>query len=229
MNLRIKLNALVWGFLALAMPLALLAGPSHDAKFSALKNAVILVIRHAEKPASGPGLSSEGEARARAYVNYFTHYTVEGQPLKLEAIFATADSKGSHRPRLTVAPTAQALGLAIDSRFADKNFQALANEIRSRPHGKAMLIAWHHGEIPQLLGALGADPNQVFPKAKWPEDVFGWVIQLRYDADGRLAEAKRINEHLMADDSGGARGKVADFKSPPGRPRARRPSRQVDA
>ncbi len=185
------------------MPPALLAEPNHDAKSSALKNAVILVIRHAEKPASGSGLSAKGEARARAYVNYFTHFTVAGQPLKLEAIFATADSKGSHRPRLTVEPTAQALGMAVESRFADKDFQKLADEIHSQPHGKAMLIAWHHGQIPQLLGALGADPNQVIPKAKWPEDVFGWVIQLRYDADGHLVEAKRINEHLLPDDSAG--------------------------
>jgi hypothetical protein len=51
------------------------------------------------------------------------------------------------------------------------------------------------------LGALGADPKQVIPNGKWPQEVFGWVIQLRYDADGRLAEAKRINENLMPDDS----------------------------
>ena len=95
----------------------------------------------------------------------------------------------------------KALGLAIDSWFAAKDFQKLADEIKSKPHGKAILIAWHHGDIPQLLGALGSDPNQVIPKAKWPEDVFGWVIQLRYDAGGRLVEAKRINEHLMPDDS----------------------------
>lgn len=201
MNIKINLNALVCGFLTLAMPSALLAEPSHDATSSALKNAVILVIRHAEKPASGTSLSAEGEARAAAYVNYFKSYALAGQPLKLDAIFATADSKGSHRPRLTVEPTAKALGLAVDSRFADKNFQSLADELRSRPHGKAILIAWHHGEIPQLLGALGADPKQVIPNGKWPQEVFGWVIQLRYDADGRLAEAKRINENLMPDDS----------------------------
>jgi len=201
MKIKINLPTLICGFLMLAMPLAMFAGPSRDAKCDALKNAVILVIRHAEKPASGMSLSPEGEARAAAYVNYFKQYTVGAQPLRLEAIFATADSKGSHRPRLTVEPTGKALGLTVDNRFADKAPQALADEIRSRPHGKAILIAWHHGQIPALVGALGADPKQVIPGAKWPEDVFGWVIQLRYDADGRLLEAKRINEHLMPGDS----------------------------
>ena len=31
--------------------------------------------------------------------------------------------------------------------------------------------------------------------------VFGWVIELRYDANGRLAETRRINENLLPDDS----------------------------
>ena len=196
-----KIKLLCLGFLALAIPAAVSAKSPADEKSGALKNAVILIIRHAEKPASGPGLSAEGEARARAYVDYFGHFTLDGQRLKLDCLFAAADSKSSHRPRLTIEPLGQALGLAIDSRFKDKNFQELADELRSRPHGHAILISWHHEEIPALLHALGASPGQVFPKSKWPEDVFGWVIQLRYDAGGRLLETRRINEKLLPDDS----------------------------
>jgi len=196
-----RLNLFLCGWLALAIPTVVFAEPSQDGKFGALKNAVILVIRHAEKPASGFRLSAEGEMRAKAYVNYFKNFTVDGRPLKLDCIFATADSKGSHRPRLTVEPTGKALGLAIDARFKDADFQKLADEIRFQPHGRTILIAWHHGEIPALLRALGADPETVISKAKWPDEVFGWVIQLRYDADGRLLEARRINENLMPDDS----------------------------
>lgn len=189
--------------LALAMPTAIFAKPGADEKFSALKSAVILIIRHAEKPASGYGLSADGEARAKVYVNYFKNFTnpTDGQPLKFSYIFAAADSKESHRPRLTIEPTGKALGIAVDTRFKDKDFQALADEIRSKPHGQAILIAWHHGEIPALLRAFGTDPETVIPKAKWPEDVFGWVIELRYDAEGRLIETKRINEKLLPDDS----------------------------
>jgi hypothetical protein len=195
-----KFKLLFCGFLALAIPMAIFA-KSYGAKSDALKNAVILVIRHAEKPDSGSGLSAEGEMRAKAYVNYFKNFRIAGRSLKLDYIFAAADSKESHRPRLTIEPTSQALGLAIDSRFEDKNFQELADEIRSEPHGKTILISWHHEEIPSLLRALGADPNQIIPKDKWPSDVFGWLIELRYDSDGRLVETKRINEKLMPDDS----------------------------
>ena len=196
-----KFNLLFCGLLALAIPTAILAGPPPDGKSNALKNAVILVIRHAEKPDAGSGLSAAGEARAAAYVNYFKNFKVEGQPLKLDCLFAAADSKASHRPRLTIEPTSKALGLDINSRFKAGDFQGLADEIRSQPHGQAILIAWHHGKIPSLLRALGADPDQVIPKGKWPDDVFGWLIQLRYDSDGHLMEAKRINEKLMPDDS----------------------------
>jgi hypothetical protein len=197
-----KFKLLVCGLLALVSSTSGFAEPSAAEKSSALKNTVILIIRHAEKPVSGIGLSAAGQARGKAYVNYFKNFTntVDGQPLKFSHVFAAADSKASHRPRLTIEPTSRALGLAVDSRFKDKDFQGLANEIRSRPHGQAILIAWHHGEIPALVRALGADPETVIPKAKWPEDVFGWVIELRYDADGRLVEATRINERLMPDD-----------------------------
>ena len=167
----------------------------------ALKDAVIVIIRHAEKPASGYELSLAGDARAQAYAGFFQHFTLAGQPVKFSYIFAAADSKESHRPRLTITPTSLALGLTIDSRFKDKDFQELANEIQSKPHGQAILISWHHGEIPSLMRSLGANPAAVIPKSKWPEDVFGWLIELRYDDTGRLVETRRINEKLMPDDS----------------------------
>jgi len=197
----VTLNRLFCGLLVLAIPVAAFAKPPRDEKCSALRNTVILVIRHAEKPDDGDGLSAEGEARARVYVNYFKNFTINGQPLKLDYLFAAADSTGSRRPRLTIEPTSKALGLTIDSRFKNKDFQELVNEIRSKPHGRAILIAWHHGQIPALLDALGADSNQVLPNTTWPADVFDWLIQLRYDQEGRLMEVKRIDENLLPDDS----------------------------
>jgi hypothetical protein len=189
-----KFNLFFCGLLALVIPTAIFADALQAGKSSALQNAVILIIRHAEKPDEGYGLSADGEARAKAYVSYFKNFTIDGQPLKVAYIFAAADSKESHRPRLTIEPTSKALGVTIDSRFKDKQFQELADEIQSKPHGNAILIAWHHAEIPQLIQALGADSARLFPKGKWPEAVFSQLIELRYDSDGRLIETKRINE-----------------------------------
>ncbi len=195
-----RFKLFLYGLLALLLPTLIFADPPTAAKPAALSNAVILIIRHAEKPDDGSGLSDEGEARAKAYVNYFKTFTLDGQPLKLDHLFAAADSKESRRPRLTLEPTSQALGLPIDVQFKNKSYQELADELQSQPHGHAILIAWHHEKIPALLRALGADSAQVIPNDKWPSAVFGWVIQLRYDSNGKLIETKRINEKLMPTD-----------------------------
>jgi hypothetical protein len=196
-----KTKLLLCGILVLTFPTMIFAEPVGAGKFVALTNTIILVIRHAEKSDVGDGLSAEGEARAKAYVDYFKDFTVGGQPLKLDYIFAASDSKESHRPRLTIERTGKALGLVVDTRFKDKNVQELADEIKSRPHGTGILIVWHHGEIPTLLRALGTDPEQIIPNAKWPAHVFDWLIQLRYDQRGQLIEVKRISEKLMPGDS----------------------------
>lgn len=166
----------------------------------ALKNATILVIRHAEKPDSGFELAPAGYARAKAYVDYFSHFQIDGQPLKLDHIFCTADSKGSHRPRLTITPLSEALKLPPDARFANKDVEKLTGEIRGHSHGSEMLICWHHGEIPEVLDGLGADPKKLLPHGKWPDDMFSWLVELRYDADGRLQDVKVIPEKLMPGD-----------------------------
>ena len=181
--------------------LFLVVNAAFAADAPALKGAVILLIRHAEKPESGEGLSLVGMARATNYVNYFRNYAVDSNSLTLNYLVATADSKKSHRPRLTIEPLSQAIHLPIDCRFANKQFQELADEIQSKPRGNHILISWHHGEIPNLLQALGADPSQLLPESKWPDPVFGWVIQLRYDDKGRLLEARRFNQKLMPGDT----------------------------
>jgi hypothetical protein len=53
-----------------------------------LKDAVILVIRHAEDAREGNALSAAGEGRARKYAGYFKNFTIEGQSLQLDSIFA---------------------------------------------------------------------------------------------------------------------------------------------
>jgi hypothetical protein len=184
--------------LALAMPIQAKDKAGRD---TGLRNAVVLVIRHAEKPDKGDGLSQAGQQRAAAYVNYFENFTVDSTPLKVDYLFAAADSKASQRPRLTLEPFSKAVGLGIDARFPETKNRELVADIRKKPAGKQFLICWHHEEIPQLLTALGANPNALIGGNKWPDNVFDWVIQLRYDSDGHLIEAKRINEQLMPGDS----------------------------
>jgi broad specificity phosphatase PhoE len=167
------------------------------------KNSTILIIRHAENPADGHGLSPRGKERAEAYAKYFQNFTVDSKKLEPTAIIVAADSKQSHRPRLTVQPFAKAANLSIDNRFANKQPADLAAELRANYQGKVILVCWHHGQIPALLRALGAAPETLLPNGKWPRDVYDWVIMLSFDENGHVIPecTKRIAEHVLQGDS----------------------------
>src|SRR6266478_6357178 len=167
------------------------------------KNAVVLIIRHAEDGATGIGLLPRGQERAEAYKNYFLNFTVDSRRLEPEVVFAAKDSKKSHRPRLTVEPFAKAEKLRIDTRFGNNQSAELAADLRATEQKKVILICWRHPYVPDLLHALGAKPEDLLPRGKWPNPVYDWVILLSYDTEGRLisASSRRINEHLMPGDS----------------------------
>ena len=166
--------------------LGLLLAPPVRALDPALRDTTIFIIRHAEKPKEGAALTPEGEKRALGYVEYFTNLKVKKQPVKVEHLFAAADSKNSARPRLTLDPLSRALNLPLDLRFEADDVKALAEELRTKDHGKCIVICWHHGPIPELLKELGVDPAQLLPDGEWPDNIFNWIIELRYDAEGKL-------------------------------------------
>jgi hypothetical protein len=166
------------------------------------KDAVVLIIRHAEDAGSGDGISPLGQERAEAYKNYFLNFTVDSKRREPAVIFAAKDSKKSHRPRLTMEPFAKAANLKIDTRFGNDQSADLAADLRANQQGKVILICWRHPYIPALLGALGANPETFLPNGKWPGSVYDWVILLSFDQNGRLipASSRRINEHLIPGD-----------------------------
>ena len=162
-----------------------------------LVGTTILLVRHAEKPAEksgGPGLIPAGEARARAYADYFRNFSFDGVPLHIDTLVATRDSRGSMRPRLTVEPFSRASGLPIQQPFADDDVKELADWIAGGAPHRTILIAWHHGKMPQLLTALGADPATLLPDSKWPPETYDWVLYLHYGEDGHLSVSRRIVE-----------------------------------
>jgi hypothetical protein len=166
------------------------------------KDAVVLIIRHAEDADSGDGISPLGQERAEEYKNYFLNFTADSKRREPTVIFAAKDSKKSHRPRLTVEPFAKAANLKIDTRFGNNDSNDLAADLRANQQGKVILICWRHPYIPPLLGALGANPETFLPNGKWPGVVYNWVILLSFDQDGRLipSSSRRMNEHLLPAD-----------------------------
>lgn len=179
------------------MALALSAHAAGDST-TGLADTTVLIVRHGEKPDSGPGLSPEGEARAQAYVAYFQPFMLDGTSFRPDMLVASADSKNSARERLTLTPLSQALKLPIDQRFADREVQNLVTALSTESHGKSILIAWHHGQLAKLIKAFGADPKALLPNGRWPDDVFNWVVVLRFDHAGQLVPgtARVIEEKL---------------------------------
>jgi hypothetical protein len=167
------------------------------------KDAVVLIIRHAEDADSGDGISPLGQERAEAFKNYFINFTVDSKPREPTVIFAAKDSKKSHRPRLSMEPFAKAANLKIDTRFGNEQSADLAADLRANQQGKVILICWRHPYMPALLQALGANPETFLPNGKWPGAVFDWIIVLSFDQDGHLipSSSTRTNEHLLPGDS----------------------------
>jgi len=162
------------------------------------KDTVVLIVRHAEKPSVGRDLSPEGEARAQKLVQYFKDYKMGGKPVVLNHLFATEDSKNSDRPRLTLEPLSKALELPLDTSFKNQQFKKLASHIKQHCQGGRVLICWHQGNIPDLLKALGADPNALLPRGNWPSSQFNWVIELHYNSTGQLVASRCINQEFTA-------------------------------
>ena len=155
----------------------------------------VLIVRHAEKPATGRELTPAGEARARAYATYFEPFHEGDWNFKVDCLYAGADSNGSVRPRLTLEPISRATGMRLDTSVGTKEPDKMVKLLRTEPHGSHPLIAWRHGQIPDLLQAFGASPALI-PGSKWPDDTYDWVIVLQFDRQGVLEKQELLTEHL---------------------------------
>jgi len=161
-----------------------------------MANNTILIVRHAEKPLAGSGLTQRGEARAQLYAKYFMPFKDGGVEVRVDFLYAGADSANSVRPRLTLEPLARASGLTLHHDIGTKDTVEFASYLRSTAHGSHPLISWRHGEIPNLITALGGNPDTFFPEGKWPDEVFDWVVLLKTDEAGKVIVEKLIKEQL---------------------------------
>jgi hypothetical protein len=110
-------------------------------------------------------------------------------------LFATQGDSSSNRPGETITPLAQALqtyynpNISINQNFNNnpndqKNgVPGLATEITTHPEtygGKIILIAWHHGQIPNLALDLQV-PSSQLPFTSWPSDRFDFVFLIGWE------------------------------------------------
>jgi hypothetical protein len=190
----------------------------------------IMLIRHAEKPlqdeaavsssghADPLSLSVRGWQRAGALVPLFAgspplqavgpgghraSAAIEklARPQHLLAARATAD-RPSTRPRDTLRPVAQFLGLTIDENFsADSSLATLATHIRGLKG--PVLVCWRHDALPALANEL---LQRMAAPVRWPESSFDmvWVIERT-----RLSwELVQVPQRLLHGDTTHARRRV---------------------
>jgi hypothetical protein len=98
-----------------------------------------------------------------------------------------------------VEPLAGQLKLEIDARIADDAYPRLVRELRADPKyaGKTVLVAWHHGNLPELAEALGATG---VPK-KWGDDVYDRVWVVTFGDDGRAGKLALRRQALLPGDA----------------------------
>ncbi len=94
-----------------------------------------------------------------------------------QVLFAARISAHSNRSLQTLLPLAEALHLPIDDSFRDREYADLAASLLSGKYvGKVVLVAWHHGKLPQLAAALGATP----PYDPWPSEQFDRIWRIDF-------------------------------------------------
>ena len=147
----------------------------------AAKPKFVLVMRHAEKPqdALDPNLAPSGYVRAAALATYIPD--TFGAP---DFIFAASISKHSARPYETVEPLAKRTGKPIDATVADQDYRVVASDLLSAADyaDKRVVVCWHHGNIPSMLHALGAQATD-YPDP-WDPAVFNLILKVEFPGDG---------------------------------------------
>ncbi|MET9960760.1 hypothetical protein ABZ128_17210 [Streptomyces sp. NPDC006326] len=177
-------------------------GPSGTAK-----DALLLLIRHAEKPYAGdtgedaegnedPGsLAGRGRRRAEELHRLFLPPGGSSLP-RPAAVFAAGGPAGAPgRCRQTVQALATALKTPVRTEFAVGGETALARAALTA--AMPVLVCWEHTGMPRLIRAIGAEHVPGVP-AVWPDRYdLVWVFTRRR---GRWS-FRELSQHLLPGDA----------------------------
>ncbi|CAG9954839.1 unnamed protein product [Clonostachys rosea f. rosea IK726] len=137
----------------------------------------LYMIRHGEKPDDGSvGLSPEGEQRAQCL------RTVFGSSSQYNIGYVIAqeykESGKRKRPYDSVAPVASDLGLEVDTSCDRDDSKCVKRLIKNYDGDGNILLCWQHGQMNNILEALGAEDIENYPEDRY--DVI-WTVPSPYD------------------------------------------------
>ncbi len=172
----------------------------------------IIILRHAEKPADGEPLGVRASGRAdpesltprgwqragalaRLFVppdGRFAHPAL-ATPTAILATRAEEGAGASRRPKQTVRPLADLLGIALDHRFGKGEEAAVAAAVLAGDG--VVLVAWVHERIPAIVAAIPGAPKV----PDWPDDRFD-VVWVLAPAPGGGWALTQVPQRLLAGD-----------------------------
>jgi hypothetical protein len=172
-----------------------------------------MLLRHAEKPlGAGPphgvtvdgdgdpeSLTPRGWQRAGALVGLFVGDQADPPrlPTPQHLIASQIGPQSlSKRPRETLVPLSELLGLPVDGELQKEQIDELEQAIR-RVEG-VVLVAWEHHLIPSVAERLARDRSTV-PQT-WPDDRYDVVWLLEQSVEGAGFELRQVPERLLAGD-----------------------------
>jgi len=132
---------------------------------------LILLIRHAEKPAdpTNPHLSPQGQAHARRLA--VTIPEKYGVP---DIVFAAASDGQSARSVETAQPIVDKYKIPLVPMEAT-NIHALTDALENLPGKRFALVIWKHEQLPAIAGMLGTSA----PFRTWPQDDYSTQLPVR--------------------------------------------------
>jgi hypothetical protein len=181
--------------------------------FDPVAGALIMVIRHGEKPdktrASVAGIGLSGRAdphsltlRGWTRADYLVGLFIGSNPAlpSPRVIYASGQGSGNGegtRPRETVGPLAAALDIPVNDTFSRGQETALAAHA-ARQSGP-VLICWQHQSIPAIAAALG--PTTPAAPVVWPDDRYDVVWTFTATDMSAGWSFDQVPELLLAGDS----------------------------
>ncbi len=176
----------------------------------------VTILRHAEKqlgdlaPFSvGPdgnrdpeSLSVRGWQRAGALVGLFVPRAepaaapILPTPTHLFASRVGEDASQSQRPRQTLEPLCERLGIAIDGRFLKAQIGELVAAVRSTKG--VVVVAWEHKMIPLFATTLGGEGVSI--PSVWPDDRYDMLWIFEPDRSGARYRFRQVPQMLLAGD-----------------------------
>jgi hypothetical protein len=152
------------------------------------KHSLLMIIRHAEKPAGGDWLSSDGRCRARKLSSCFND-DHQKKPDMLLTYIPTSE-RSSMRGLETLLPLSKEIDIQIYP-YKTADYVKMSEYIRTRICGRTSLLVWHHNPpgIADIAREFGLNETIVEHYVERFAQDYDVVWMIKYISNGKKVVA----------------------------------------